>query len=304
MVVEKSEFEARKKELLKKKKKNRLKRRFIVFVFLFICAAVIFTVLKAPLFNIKTIICVGQETLTEEQVIQIAGVKTDANIFSTGVKAMKRRLADEPLIAECNVRRLFPNKLKIWIREAKTAAYVEGSAGIIHIRETGQIIRITDPKEEKPKAAHLLNFTPASEILGENVIAEDNAADKIILECIGLLNDLEMLEKVTSISVADLSDIRIDYEDRLYILLGSYESMEYKLTFVKKVISENLSEYEKALLDYRGQNLYVGPRENPDEKPEETETPEEKTADGEKTETQDAENTEKPEEKNEETQSE
>ena len=300
MVVEKREFDERKKQLLKKKKKNRLKRRFIVFAFLFICAAVIFTVLKAPFFNIKTIICVGQETLTEEQVIQIAGVKPDANIFSTGVKAMKRRLAGEPRIAECNVRRLFPNKLKIWVREAKTAAYVEGSAGIIHIRETGQIIRITDPKEEKPKAAKLLDFTPASELLGENVIAEDNAADKIVLECIGLLKDLEMLEKVTSISVADLSDIRIDYEDRLYILLGSYEDIEYKLTFVKKVISENLSEYEKALLDYRGQNLYVGPRENPDEKPKEAETPTEETTDDKETETKDTQNAENPEENNEE----
>lgn len=298
MVVEKSEFEARKKQLLKKKKKNRLKRRFIVFAFLFICAAVIFTVLKAPFFNIKTIICVGQETLTEEQVIRIAGVKTDANIFSTGVKAMKRRLADEPLIAECNVRRLFPNKLKIWVREAKTAAFIEGSAGIIHIRETGQIIRITDPKEEKPKAAQLINFTPASELLGENAISEDKAADKIVLECIGLLKNLEMLEKVTSISVADLSDIRVDYEDRLYIMLGSYEDMEYKLTFVKKVISENLSEYEKALLDYRGQNLYVGPRENPDEKAKEEEIPAEEVADGEKSEMQDAQNAEKPEENN------
>jgi len=299
MVVEQREFEARKKQLLKKKKKNRIKRRLIVFVFLFVCAAVIFTVLKAPFFNIKTIICVGQETLTEEQIIQIAGVKTDTNIFSTGVKAMKRRLADNPLIAECNVRRLFPNKLKIWVREAKTAAYIEGSTGIIHIRETGQIIRITDLNEEKPKAAKLVDFIPASELLGENVIAKDDVASGMVLECMGLLNELEMLDKVTSISVADLSDMRIDYEDRLYILLGSYESMEYKLTFVKKVISESLSEYEKALLDYRGQNLYVGPRENPDEKPESPEQTTAETPAGETAETEDGQSPEKPDENNE-----
>ena len=70
-----------------------------------------------------------------------------------------------------------------------------------------------------------------------------------------------MIDKVTKITASDLSDIRIDYQDRLYILLGSYEQMEYKLTFIKKVISENISEYESALLDYRGKNLYVGSRE-------------------------------------------
>lgn len=270
MVVEKSEFEARKKELLKKKRKNRLKRRLIVFVFLFVCAAVIFTVLKAPFFNIKTIICVGQENLTEEQIIQIAGVKTDTNIFSTGVKAMKRRLADNPAIAECNVRRLFPNKIKIWVREAKTAVYLENDTSFLYINAEGQIIKITDKTVDKPNAAKLLDFEPASWLLGENVLTEDDGTGKVIFECVSILEDLEILDKITSISAADLSDIRLDYEERLYILLGSYEQMEYKLTFVKKVIFENLSEYEKALLDYRGKNLYVGPRETSDENNEVT----------------------------------
>ncbi len=275
MVVEKSEFKLKKRQLMKKKKRKRVKRRLIVFVFLFVCAAVIFTVLKAPFFNIKTIICVGQETLTEEQIIQIAGVKTGANIFSTGVKTMKKHLADTPAIAESNVRRLFPNKIKIWVREAKAALYLETSTSFLHIDETGQIIKITDKtEEERPKAAKLLDYTPASELLGEYIVKKDDATGKIIFDCVAILKKLEMLDKMTSLSAADLSDIRLDYEDRLYIMLGSYEQMEYKLTFVKKVISESISEYEKALLDYRGKNLYVGPRENPDEKTE-TKLPEE-----------------------------
>ena len=62
-----------------------------------------------------------------------------------------------------------------------------------------------------------------------------------------------------------MSDLQLDYENRLYMLLGSYDNMDYKLKFSKKVIEENISEYEKALFDYRGDKLYVGPRENPQE---------------------------------------
>lgn len=268
MAVEKNELQLRKKQQMKKKAKNRIKRRLIVFLFLFVCTAIIFTVLKAPFFNVKTIVCVGQESLTEEQIIEIAGAKLNANIFSTGVKTMKRRLLENPAIAESNVRRLFPNKIKIWVREAKTAMYIENDKSYVLVNDTGRVIKSIDKTEERPKAAKLVDFVPASEVPGENIIAKDDVSGQTIIECVKALKKLDMLEKITSISAADLSDIRIDYEDRLYILLGSFEQMDYKLNFVKKVISENISEYEKALLDYRGKNLFVGPREDPDDKKE------------------------------------
>ena len=276
MVIEKSEFELKKRQMMRKNRKARMKRRLIVFMFLFICAGIIFTVLKAPFFNIKTIVCVGQNELTEEQLIEIAQVKVGANIFSTGVNAMKRRLGDEPRIAECNVRRLFPNKIKIWVREAKAAVFVERQSGFLHIDKNGQIIKITDLSDADSVSgiARLADLEPLAELPGEYIFKKDDARAMKIFECINILSDLEMLDKVTFISAADLSDIRIDYQDRLYIMLGSYEQMEYKLTFIKKVISDNISEYEKALLDYRGKNLYVGPREKPEDKTEDVEKPE------------------------------
>jgi cell division septal protein FtsQ len=261
-MAEISEFEAKKRQLIKKKRRNRLKRRFIVFMFLFICMAIIFTVLKAPFFNVKTIICVGQQELTEEQVIKIAGAKTNVNIFSTSVKTMKRNLSENPAVAECNVRRLFPNKIKIWVRESKAVAYAESGGLFLLTDKNGQIIKVFDAKEpDSVKGiARLENFKPEATELGKYIKKKDDPVHNKVFECIEILDKLQLIDNVTMISASDLSDIRIDYKDSLYIMLGSYEQMEYKLTFIKKVISENLSEYEKAILDYRGKSLYVGPR--------------------------------------------
>lgn len=272
MTAEITELQKKKKQLIKKKRRNRIKRRLVVFAFLFVCMAIIFTVLKAPFFNVKSILCVGQHALTEEQIIKIAGAKTGANIFSTAIKTMERRLNEDPNIEICNVRRLYPNQIKIWIREAKALAYVEYNDLFLFVDKTGQIINVADKKEtEKTKGiARLDGIEPVTTKLGEYIFAAADPVHQKTFECMEILTNLEMIDKVSMISAADLSDIKVDYDERLFIMLGSYEKMEYKLTFVKKVISQNLSDYEKAILDYRGQKLYVGPRT--EDKPKEENT--------------------------------
>ncbi|MBQ2932164.1 MAG: FtsQ-type POTRA domain-containing protein [Clostridia bacterium] len=262
MTAEITDLQKKKKQLIRKKRRNRIKRRLVVFAFLFVCMAIIFTVLKAPFFNVKSILCVGQQTLTEEQIIKIAGAKTGANIFSTAVKTMERRLSEDPNIETCNVRRLYPNRIKIWVREAKALAYVQSNGLFLFVDKTGQIIKVADQKETEATkgVARLDGIEPATTKLGEYIFATDDPVHQKTFECMEILTSLEMIDKVSMISATDLSDIKVDYDERLFIMLGSYEKMEYKLTFVKKVISQNLSDYEKAILDYRGQKLYVGPR--------------------------------------------
>ena len=268
-----TELEQKKRNMMKKRKRNQAKRSLIVFAFLFICTGAIFVVLKAPMFDIKTVFCVGQEQMSEAEILDIAKVKVGNNIFSTNIRAIKRRLGDNPQIAESNVRRLFPNKVKIWVKEAKVSAYLEHEKRFLCIDEKGKIIKILEGEDAKepPKVAKLEGVEVTNTDAGKNIAAEDDARAGKLFECMGILSQLDLLERVNYINFGDLSDIKIDYENRLYMLLGSYDNMEYKLKFIKKVITENISEYEKALFDYRGEKLYVGPREDMNKKAEETE---------------------------------
>lgn len=267
-----TELEQKKQNMMKKRKRNQAKRSLIVFAFLFICIGVIFVVLKAPIFDIKTVFCVGQEQMSEAEILNIAKVKVGNNIFSTNIRAIKRRLGDNPQIAESNVRRLFPNKVKIWVKEAKVSAYLEHEKRFLCIDKNGKIIKILEGEkaQDPPNAAKLEGVEVANSDAGKKIAAEDDARAGELFECMEILSQLDMLERVNYINFGDLSDIKIDYENRLYMLLGSYENMEYKLKFIKKVITENISEYEKALFDYRGEKLYVGPRDDTNKETEET----------------------------------
>lgn len=249
-------------QLRRARRKNKMKRRMIVFVFLFVCIGVILTVLKAPFFNVKSIECLGMETVSEEKIIATAEAKTGVNIFTTNISAMKRRLAEMPEISESNVRRLFPNRLKIWVREAKKAGYVKVAGGYAIIDSNGSIIGSVSDSEAESVAnlAEISGLKIVSETAGQRLTdLEDMKAEKIF-ECMRIMENLGMMSGVRGINAEDLSDIGLNYEDRLNIYIGSYENMEYKLTFIKKVIDENISEYERADIDYRGDKVYVGPR--------------------------------------------
>ncbi len=260
-----NEFEIKKQKMLKKKRRNRAKRRFVVLLFVLICVGIIVTVLKAPLFNVKTITCEGQKELTKEQIISISGAKVNTNIFSVGVSAMEKRLTGNPQIAECEVRRIFPNTIRIHITEAVSLSYIEVEKEFLLIAKSGEIIK-TLPKPGEydfSKMTKILDLKPLSTKPGDNIVAENDIRGQAILECIGILEKKDLIGKITTVSMADLSDVKMEYENRLNILLGDYEKLEYKLTFIKGVIDKGISNTEESVLDCRGDNLYVGPKEEP-----------------------------------------
>ncbi|MBQ7098012.1 MAG: FtsQ-type POTRA domain-containing protein [Clostridia bacterium] len=257
------QLERNKRIMMKKRKKMRAKRRFIVFMFLLICAGIIITALKAPFFNISQIVCSSETNLTEEQILKTAGINTGQNIFSTGVRKAEEKLTENPEIAEAAVRRVFPNKIKIEIKEAVPVAYVVFDSEYLMIDGGGKIIKLAESAEDErlKNLIHVEGIEVVSATAGKGIASGEDIRAKELYKCLDIMQNLGMREKVNYIDIADLSDIKIDYENRIYMLLGSYDKLEYKLKFVKKVIDEKLSEQEKAKFDFRSEKLHVGPRE-------------------------------------------
>ena len=257
------QLERNKRIMMKKRKKMRAKRRFIVFMFLLICAGIIITALKAPFFNIGQIVCDGEANLTEEQILKTAGINTGQNIFSTGVRKAEEKLTENPEIAEAAVRRVFPNKIRIEIKEAVPIAYVVFDSEYLMIDGDGKIIKLAESAEDErlKNLIHIEGIEVVSATAGKKIASNEDIRAKELYKCLDTMQTLGMRDKVNYIDIADLSDIKLDYENRIYMLLGSYDKLDYKLKFVKKVIDEKLSEQEKAKFDFRSEKLHVGPRE-------------------------------------------
>lgn len=272
-----NEFEAKKQQLKKKRRTQRLKRRFYTFMVFFVSVGIITVLFKAPFFNIREVICVGQERLTEKEILEIAHVAEGKNIFLTNISAAKERVADIPFVSESNARRIFPNKVKIWVRESVPCFAVEKDGKFIIMDKNTKVLEVV--KENKANLCSINLAETKEGVPGELYADKKNPQDKKLLELIGIMKNLDMIKYLNNIDFSDISDIIILYDARLKIKIGNTNDMDYKLKFINKVIKEKISEYEKATVDYTGEKLYVGQYEEkkPEDEPLEmdnTESPE------------------------------
>ena len=268
-IAQENGIELKKQQMKKKRKASRIKRRFYAFMVFFVSLGTILVLFKAPFFNISEVICVGQERLTEKQILETARVAEGKNIFLTNISDVKERVKDIPFVSESNARRIFPNKVKIWVRESVPCFAVERGGKFIILDKDTKVLEVV--KENKDNLCLLTLSETKDGTPGKLYADEKNPHDKKLLELIRIMENLGMTKYLNNIDFSDISDIIILYDSRLKIKIGNTNDMEYKLKFINKVIKEKISGYEKATVDYTGDKLYVGQYE---EKAPETEAAE------------------------------
>ncbi len=86
---------------------------------------------------------------------------------------------------------------------------------------------------------------------GDKLASEDSFKADILKELLNELHDLKF-KNIDSIDLTTRSDIKLMYDGRLEIKLGSSVDMEYKLTYLKAVIDKSITD------DYEGTLIYNG----------------------------------------------
>ena len=90
---------------------------------------------------------------------------------------------------------------------------------------------------------------------------DEDKLDRLIAICVALQNS-GLLQKSTYLDVTNLTNIRLIIENRLDIMLGDADNIDYRSRFMAEVINNKISAYEVAILDYTGDDIYVRPRED------------------------------------------
>ncbi len=270
--LELNSIEKRKLELKKTRRNQRIKRKLIIFSAFAIALGVTVIIFKAPFFNIKEVVCVGQERLSEEEILKYAKVVKGENVFITSLKDVKTRLSKIPYVKESNARRIFPDKIKLWVRECQPSFVTKSQGKFIVCDTDAKVLEIVPENAE-----NLCEITfpkSFSQEAGKQLIPNDSAENIKFLEIIKTMGELNLINYTTTIDFTDISDIIILYDGRLRIKLGNTTDVSYKLKFIKEVIDKNISSHERATIDYTGETLFVGQFEDDELQIEEAESDE------------------------------
>lgn len=94
--------------------------------------------------------------------------------------------------------------------------------------------------------------------------AESDNADRLskIYELCRGLKGADLLNRTTYINIENMEDIRLVIENRLEVLLGKADNIDYRCKFLAEVINTKISASESVILDYRGDDIYAENRDD------------------------------------------
>ncbi len=145
---------------------NRKKRKKAVFLIKYGSLATLLLILIvsamfSPLFNIKTIQVEGNNKITEKEILSLAQVQIDQNIFKLSKYKIKKQIKENAYIDDVTITRKLPSNLIIKVEEREPAYLLEYAGSYLYVDKQGYFLEITQEKLELPILQEAL--TPTTE---------------------------------------------------------------------------------------------------------------------------------------------
>lgn len=166
---------------------------FGVFIFVF---GLVYT---SPRLEVAEIQVAGLETLTEKEILELAGVNMEGNILAVNLSKTARRIKTNPWVKETSIARELPGRIRIEIIERKAAVLLKRNDGLVIVDTEGYPVKNLGGE----KKGDLPVLTGAFETQKEL----DGLLFKKVLDLSKLLSPEEIINRIGSISEIHLSDI-------------------------------------------------------------------------------------------------
>lgn len=242
------ELKRREKEEKKAKKRRRRGNYVIYYVMLAIFAVIVFAILSVTvLFNCEEIVVEGETKYTSEQIIEASGLKGDENLVKLSLLGIDKRILNELVsLDSAVVTKVFPNKIKITVTPAEPMVNFYYAGRNYVISHVGRVMEI---ERNAADCMEVIGYQPGDNVVVGDYITAANPEQDETIKTISSTIDLVGITEITELDITDMLSITLVYDDRIEISLGSMLQLEEKLTIVKELAENYISDTEKVTLD-------------------------------------------------------
>ena len=196
---------------------------------------------------------------TSDQILQALGVQLEENIFSFDPAAKQAALEKQfPLLESIQVVREYPNTVVVKVTEAVPAYAMQTKSGWLTLSDNFKILACDSAQPTGLKTLYggepvsvqpgdQLGFelpqtadSAASDASGASSEAQEPQEDgrlAALAELQAKLEEYGMLDDVTRIEFADTDQMAFLYQDRISVLLGTLNDLDYKLDRARYVLT-------------------------------------------------------------------
>lgn len=234
------------KNYKKRAKRNRIKRK-ILLVFL-ILITIIIILLYAPFMKVKKINCIGNEKISTEEIISTSKICIGNNIFRINKSKAIDCIDDISYIKNVIIDRKLPSTVNINIEECIVRAYIINNKEYVFIDENAKILEIsaTPPETQASviKGTKLINPSVNEIAQFKNTNQYESLTAILSTTVNSKFNGI-----VTAIDITDVKNAKITINNKLDIILGDTDNMDYKINFMASGAYDSLGNARSGTLD-------------------------------------------------------
>ena len=248
----KEELRRRKEQEQQKKRRDTRKRKSLMLYYIMFGLLIItvFSILSVTvLFNITEIEIKGESVYSDEEIIAAAEVSTGDNLVRFGAASAEERILEKLVyIDQVMISRSFPNKLIISVEPAEPMLCVEMSGKYYIASFNSKLLGISNEAADCPLIKGLDLKSGLAEGNTLEGLDEENA--ERLEAVISLVNEMKLLEldKNASIDVSDIMDIKMVYDNRISMELGSAVKLHEKMYAAKILLETEISENDRLVM--------------------------------------------------------
>ena len=219
--------------------KQRRARRVIAYVSIIAVVIIVGIILSLTvLFKTEKIEVKGNKYYDENIIIQLSGLNKGDNIFTSSMFADTSRITQTlPYIKSAHVSFNIPNGLVITIENQAPYYSLRSGKDYFLISKDNRILEKVSKKPDKLMfiEAPKLKSTEAGDYAEFFKERYTNALDDIIASL-----KKNNINDITAISVKNINDITITYDNRIVVKIGLPDGIDYKIRTAFTIISKKL----------------------------------------------------------------
>ena len=195
--------------------------------------------LLSPFFNIKNIEIVGNQKLTNEEIISLSQVQKDENTFKLVKSKVQKNIKQNAYVENVKIKRNLPDTITIEIEERTPTYMITFANAYAYINNQGYFLEISKDKLELPI---LTGFLTKEEDIqeGNRLCVEDLQRLDEVLQIMKSATSNEIASLVTKINIANKQNYILELKDeKKTVQMGDTSNLSTKMLYIKSILEQN-----------------------------------------------------------------
>lgn len=243
----------------KSKLKRRQKKQLAFLTMITLVAALIAVILLTPAFNVNNIKITGNSMVSDEEIIMAGGLSKNVNILNVDIDSAEENIKSLPYIKKAEIKRSFPDTIKIKVLEEVGVAYFTTKDGYVIISSDGKCIDVSSGLSEDKNSSGQVAQLPKLPVIkgiknvkyskGEIIKSEDSQRLKSLFVCLHEFAKQGYIFDMKEIDMSNPEDIRFYYKGKdLCVSVGNTQRIGYKMECFRPIYDEVVNMTKKGQL--------------------------------------------------------